>query len=63
MKTKLALKSETLRRLDIDTLDAIRGGIGDNNTQGNTNTQGTNNTGGGDNNKTSCWINFGGKCC
>jgi len=35
-------------------------GIGNGNT--NTNTNG-NDTGGGDNNKTSCWINFGGQCC
>jgi hypothetical protein len=64
MKNKLALKSETLRRLDNDALEAVMGGAGDNNgqgnTNGNTNTKGTNNTGGGDGNKTSCWI---GNCC
>ncbi|HEX3766113.1 MAG TPA: hypothetical protein VHW23_45770 [Kofleriaceae bacterium] len=63
MKSKLALKSETLRRLDDDALDAVKGGAGDNNGQGNGNTNGngTNNgTGNGRNNKTSCWI---GNCC
>ncbi|HEX3766114.1 MAG TPA: hypothetical protein VHW23_45775 [Kofleriaceae bacterium] len=63
MKSKLALKSETLRRLDDDALDAVKGGLGDGNGQGNTNGNtngGNNNTGGGKNNKTSCWI---GNCC
>jgi hypothetical protein len=63
MKNKLALKSETLRRLDDDALDAIKGGAGNNNgnTAGNGNTNGTNNgTGDGQGNKTSCWI---GNCC
>jgi hypothetical protein len=63
MKTKLALKSETLRHLDDDALDAVKGGAGNDNTNtaGNGNTNGTNNgTGGGQGNKTSCWI---GNCC
>jgi hypothetical protein len=73
MKNKLALKSETLRRLDDDSLDAVIGGMGrgagngagngggTGNTAGNGNTNGTNNgTGGGKDNKTSCWI---GNCC
>jgi hypothetical protein len=63
MKNKLALKSETLRRLDDDALDAIKGGAGNDNgnTAGNGNTNGTNNgTGNGQGNRTSCWI---GNCC
>jgi hypothetical protein len=63
MKNKLALRSETLRRLDDDALGAVVGGAGDGNTNtaGNGNTNGgNNNTGGGKNNKTSCWI---GNCC
>jgi hypothetical protein len=63
MKNKLSLKSETLRHLDDDALDAVKGGAGDGNgnTAGNGNTNGTNNgTGNGGGNKTSCWI---GNCC
>jgi len=59
-KTKLVLGRETLQRLDGDTLDGVRGGAGDGNTQGNTNTNGNNNTGGGRTNRTSCWF---GDCC
>jgi hypothetical protein len=63
MKNKLALKSETLRHLDDDALDAVKGGVGDGNgnTAGNGNTNGgNNNTGNGKTNKTSCWV---GNCC
>jgi hypothetical protein len=62
VKNKLGLKSETLRHLDDDALDAVKGGAGNNgNTAGNGNTNGTNNgTGGGKTNQTSCWV---GNCC